>query len=183
MKILAQTEKSDIATVYLAETVKGKYIEFVESVQPPIPREKKWVLLISTLYGCPVSCAFCDCGYYYDGKLNKEDILSQIDFLVSKRYPDKKIPVEKFKIQFARIGEPALNNHVLEVLDTLAEIYEAPGLLPSISTIAPANTEDFFEELLIIKKTKYPTRFQMQFSIHTTDEIQRDKIIPVKKWG
>ena len=34
-----------------------------------------------------------------------------------------------------------------------------------------------------IKKGKYSKRFQLQFSIHTTDEKLRDKIIPVKKWG
>ena len=43
MKIIAKTGKENIAMVYIAEMDNGKHIEFVESVQPPIPREKKWV--------------------------------------------------------------------------------------------------------------------------------------------
>ena len=51
MRIIAKTGKENIAMVYIAEMDNGKLIEFVESVQPPIPREKKWVLIVSTLYG------------------------------------------------------------------------------------------------------------------------------------
>jgi 23S rRNA (adenine2503-C2)-methyltransferase len=124
----------------------------------------------------------CDAGGFYKGKLTKEEILEQILYLVNTRY-SKKVPVKKFKIQFARMGEPALNNEVLEVLKELPEILDAPGLLPSISTVAPIGTDDFFEELYEIKEKFYRSRFQLQFSIHSTDEKQRDKIIPIKKWN
>ena len=72
MRIIGKTGREDIALVYLAETKEGKLVEFVESVQPPIPRDEKWVLIVSTLYGCPVGCLFCDAGGWYDGKLSKE---------------------------------------------------------------------------------------------------------------
>lgn len=182
MKIIAKTGRDDIATVYIAEMRAGKRIEFVESVQPPLPREKKWVLIISSLFGCCVNCAFCDAGGDYQGKLSKEDLFNQIDFLVTNRYPDRIIPVEKFKIQFARMGEPALNMNVLDALSEFHDIYEAPGFIPSISTIAPANTDNFFENLLKIKKSIYKEKFQLQFSIHTTDQNFRNTLIPVKKW-
>ncbi len=182
MKILAKTGREDVATVYIAEFEDGKRVEFVESVQPPIPRGKKWVLIISSLFGCCVNCAFCDAGGNYRGKLSKQELLSQIDFLVKSRYPERKIPVEKFKIQFARMGEPALNMNVLDVLSEFHDIYEAPGFIPSISTIAPAGCDKFFENLLQIKKEIYKERFQLQFSIHTTDRNLRDSLIPVKKW-
>lgn len=182
MKILAKTGHNDIATVYIAELDKGKRIEFVESIQPPIPKEKKWVLIISCLFGCCVKCVFCDAGGNYQGKLSKEDLFKQIDFLITQKYPERKIPVEKFKIQFARMGEPALNPHVLEVLSEFHQRYDAPGFMPSISTIAPAGTDKFFENLLTIKRTIYKEKFQMQFSIHTTDQTYRDHLIPVKKW-
>ena len=65
MKVLAKTGKDDLAVVYIAKTNSGKLIEFVESLQPPIPREKKWVLIVSTLFGCPVACRLCDAGSYY----------------------------------------------------------------------------------------------------------------------
>ncbi len=183
MKIIAKTGNEDIAMVYIAEMENGKLIEFVESVQPNIPREKKWVLIVSTLYGCPVGCRFCDAGEYYHGKLSKNKILSQIDYLIVSRFPDRKVPVLKFKIQFARMGDPAFNQNVLDVLEEIPKRYDAPGLLPTISTIAPKGTDKFFDRLLKIKTKIYTNRFQLQFSIHTTDRKLRDWLIPVEKWS
>jgi 23S rRNA (adenine2503-C2)-methyltransferase len=183
MKVIASTGREDIAMVYIAELKQGKLVEFVEAVQPPIPRDKKWVLLVSTMYGCPVGCAMCDAGGFYHGKVSKEDIFAQIDYMVRKHYPDGIIPSQQFKIQFARMGEPSFNLEVLDVLEELPQRYDVPGFMPSISSIAPNGTETFFERLLEIKKRKYSGgNFQFQFSIHTTDEEVRDQIIPVKKW-
>ena len=188
MRILAKAGREDIAIIYIAEMgEKGRgegknLVEFVESVQPPIPREEKWVLIVSTLFGCPVGCAFCDAGRNYRGKLSREEILSQIDFLITNRFGERKVPVKKFKIQFARMGEPALNQAVLDVLSELPTLYDAPGLMPSLSTIAPKGTDRFFERLFEIKRDVYDGRFQLQFSIHTTDAKKRDELIPVKKW-
>ena len=183
MKIVAKTEKSDIATVYVAEMGNGKMVELVESLQPPIPRDKKWVLIVSTLYGCPVGCRFCDAGGFYQGKLFKDEIISQIDYLIKLRFPDRKVKVKKFKIQFSRMGEPSLNQNLLEVLRELPHLYDAPGLLPTLSTMAPQGTDKFFEELLEIKNQLYKENFQLQFSIHTTDDKLRNWLMPVKKWG
>jgi hypothetical protein len=81
------------------------------------------------------------------------------------------------------MGEPSLNPAVLDVLDELPDRYHAPGLMPSISTVAPAGAQRFFEQLIDIKQSKYSGgRFQFQFSLHTTDDSLRDEIIPVKKW-
>ena len=182
MRIIAKTGKEDLAIVYIAETNNGNLIEFVESLQPPIPREEKWILIVSTLFGCPVVCRFCDAGSFYKGKLSEDEIFSQIDFLVKQRFPNGTIPISKFKIQFARLGEPSFNHNVLNVLEKLPCLYEAPGLLPSLSTVAPCGTDMFFERLLEIKKSKYPLRFQFQFSLHSTEENKRDWLIPIKKW-
>lgn len=184
MKIVASTGTEEIARVYIADFGDGRLAEFVESVQPPLPRREKWVLIISTLFGCPVGCLMCDAGHAYRGKLSKAELFAQIDFLVKQRFPDGNIAVDKFKIQFARMGEPALNKAVLAVLDELPGRYTAPGLIASLSTVAPAGTESFFERLLDVKNSKYPDgRFQFQFSIHTTDENLRDKLVPMRKWS
>ncbi|UCD42513.1 MAG: radical SAM protein [Chloroflexota bacterium] len=184
MKVLASTGRDDVAMVYVVDMGDGRLIECVESVQPPIPREDKWVLLVSTMFGCPIGCSMCDAGGHYQGKPSKEQILAQIDFLVNKRYPDKVIPAKQFKIQFARMGEPTLNPNVLDVLDELPGRYTAPGLMPSLSTVAPKGSEEFFERLLQIKNANFSGgHFQFQFSIHTTDNSLRDQMIPVKKWS
>jgi 23S rRNA (adenine2503-C2)-methyltransferase len=184
MKVFAAAGRDDIATVYLAEFAPQRAIEFVESIQPPIPRHEKWILMVSTLFGCPVGCQICDAGGAYLGKLNKEEILIQIDYLVNKHYPNGIIPSKKFKIQFARMGEPAYNPAVIDVLEALPSRYNAPGLMPSLSTIAPHGTDRFFKRLKDVKDRFYSNgKFQFQYSIHTTDEKLRDQLIPVKKWN
>jgi 23S rRNA (adenine2503-C2)-methyltransferase len=184
MKVIASTGKEEIAIVYILELGGGKLVECVESLQPPHSRLDKWILLVSTLFGCPVGCAMCDAGGYYQGKPTAGEILAQIEFLVKQRFPDGVVPSRQFKIQFARMGEPALNPAVLDVLEALPGSFQAPGLMPSISTIAPVGREAFFERLLEIKRAHYPDgRFQFQFSLHTTDAQLRDQIIPVRKWS
>ena len=184
MRIVSTTGDPDIAVVYVAETENGELIEFVESIQPPKPRSEKWVLMVSTLYGCPVKCKICDAGGFYHGRVSADEILEQIDYMVDLRHSDRKVNTSQFKIQFARMGEPAFNPAVLDVLSQLPSRYDAPGLIPSISTIAPESTDAFFEELLNIKNDLYSDgKFQFQFSVHSTDEATRNELMPVKKWA
>jgi 23S rRNA (adenine2503-C2)-methyltransferase len=184
IKVHACAGDEAIAMVYIVETSRGNLVECVESVQPPLPREKKWVLLVSTMFGCPIGCLMCDAGGYYQGKPTKAEIFAQIDFLVEKRFPTRNIPCEQFKIQFARMGEPSLNLQVLDVLQELPRRYQAPGLMPSVSTVAPAGTDRFFNRLLEIKQENYSGgHFQFQISLHTTDLALRDRFIPAKKWS
>jgi len=181
MKVLYRCGREALAVVYLADFGGGRYLEFVEAVEPPKPRHEKWVLIVSSMFGCPVRCAFCDAGGDYRGRCSEEEIFEQIDYLVRLRFPELEVGVEKFKVQFARMGEPALNPAVLSVLRELPHRYFAPGLMPAVSTIAPWGSEDFFEELLKINHEIYRGRFQLQFSLHTTDAVLRDRLIPARK--
>jgi 23S rRNA (adenine2503-C2)-methyltransferase len=193
MKIIAEYGNDDIAKVYVArmreedpDSPDEHLVEFVESVQPPLPREKKWVLIVSSMFGCPIKCRMCDAGGGFSGRLSADEILAQIDHMVRRRFPDGRIPIPKFKIQFARMGEPTLNHSVLDAMKRLPEVYDAPGLNVSLSTVAPSTpvAESFFEGLVAVKDRCYPGgRFQLQFSIHTTDQVKRDELIPVKKWS
>ncbi len=183
MELLGKYGKEDLAILYIAKQ-EDKIVEFVESLQPPIPRKEKWVLVISTMYGCPVGCLMCDAGEYYHGNVPKEGMLEEIDYMVRARFPEGKIPIGKFKVQFARMGEPSLNKAVLEALKELPKIYDAPGLMPCISTIAPNGGEDFLNELISVKDEYYPNgNFQLQFSIHSTDENVRHKWITKNIWS
>jgi len=184
MKVFAVTSNPDLATVYMADMGDDRMIEFVEACQPPYGRDEHWILMVSTLFGCPVKCQMCDAGGHYRGKPTAEEILSQIDYMVDEWFPGRRIPSRKFKIQFARMGEPAFNLAVLDALEALPSRYDARGLMPSISTIAPHSTEEFFERLIDVKNRLYANgRFQFQFSIHTTDVELRNQMIPVKKWS
>lgn len=182
MKVISRTEHSDIATVYIAQNSAGRMVEFVESTQPPLTVNEKWVIIVSTLFGCPVDCSFCDAGGKYHGRLSMEEILFQIDYPVSRRFPGGFIDTQKFKIQFSRMGEPSFNPAVLDVLRILPERYRWNTFIPSLSTIAPKGTDLFFKELSDIRHSLYPFDFQLQFSIHSTSPEQRERWIPVKKW-
>ncbi len=186
MEVIARHGREDLAMLYVGKTGAGSLLEFVESVAPPTPREEKWVLIISTLKGCPVRCSMCDAGGNYQGPLSTAEILEQIDFMVTARYPNRIIPIPKFKVQFARMGEPTLNDAVFEVLQDLPQRYNAPGLMPCISTVLPRGRERFFKTLKNLKDSLYPNgRFQLQFSLHTTDSKRRRRLInyPVMDFG
>ncbi len=183
MKILKEIGSEEHAIVYLAEFNENKYVEFTESIQPPLKRKDKWVLIISSLFGCPIKCQFCDSSNYYYGKLTYQELLAQIEYPVLKRFPDRIIKTDKFKIQFARIGEPSFNLNVLDVVDNFDNLFVVENFIPSISTVAPQGQEIFFEKLIELKKRKFAKNFQLQFSIHSTDLEYRDWLIPVKKWS
>lgn len=182
MNIVASTGNKDIAMVYVVG-FDGHLVECVEAVQPPVTREEKWVVMISTLFGCPIGCKMCDAGGHYRGKLSMEEMAAQIEYLIATRFPEGHVPSQQFKIQLARMGEPALNPQVLDLLEVLPKRISAPGLMPSFSTVAPHGRDAFFDHLIEIKNTHYPQgRFQFQFSMHTTDETLRKELVPVRTW-
>ncbi len=183
LEVLHQQGNDRIATVHVAQLADGARIEMVESLQPPRRREDKWVLIVSTLKGCPVRCPICDAGGSYSGRLSMPEILAQIDYLVDRHFESRKVPVRHFKIQFARMGDPAFNDAVLDVLEELPGHLDAPGLMPCISTVAPAGRDAFFERLADIHARLYPGRFQMQFSLHTSDETTRHRLVPARTWS
>ena len=183
MQVIYKTGNNKLASVYIAQNEAGKLLEFVESVPPPYTLNQKWVLIISTLYGCPIKCKFCDAGNFYTGKPSKDEILFQIDHLIKNRFGGRKVPSKKFKIQFSRMGEPTFNPAVLEALRVIPTRYDAPGFYPSLSTIAPKGAEKFLNDLIDVKNEFYKEHFQFQFSIHSTDIEQRKWLIPVKTWS
>jgi 23S rRNA (adenine2503-C2)-methyltransferase len=183
MKVIAKTNDSDVATVYLLDMGKGRMVECVESRQPPFSKTEKWVIIVSVLYGCPIECPMCDAGGSYLGRLTAEEIWFQIEYMIRRHFPEKPLRVGKFKIQFARMGEPSLNPAVLDVLEALPDRIPSVNLIPCVSTIAPRGREPFFEKLRWIKQRYFSEgRFQLQFSVHATDSAIRDRLIPAAKW-
>lgn len=181
MRVLFSRGDDELARVFVAETEDGHRLELVDQTPPPLPRSERWVLLVSALMGCPVRCAMCDVGGHYEGKLTSEEILDQVDYLIRRRHPDGRVPVPALEVHFTRMGDPAFNEAVIDALCTLPRRYQAPGLTPCLSTIAPARTEAFFERLIEVKRALYSGgRFQLQLSLHTTDELVRRRLVPVK---
>ncbi|PIP83351.1 MAG: hypothetical protein CO113_19490 [Elusimicrobia bacterium CG_4_9_14_3_um_filter_62_55] len=163
-----------------------KRVEFVDTIEPGIPREEKWVLMVSTQFGCPIGCSFCDAGAVgFSGNLSAEQILAQIDSVLRSRPELDAGTHPKLKIHFARMGEPALNPEVLTAMERLGERLPSGGLMPSLSTVAPRSRKvrEFFDGLLRVKERRFRGgRLQLQFSLHGTTPEERDRIVPVPKW-
>jgi len=184
MKIISKNGDPNIAEVFVAQFRNDPQLlaELVDAKDPNLPRSDKWVIIVSTQFGCPVECLMCDSGGDYRGNLSAEEILAQIDYVVSLHPSGLANHCNKFKIQFARMGEPALNPAVPEVLRELPHRYDNPRLIPCLATTAPAMSSDWFEKLLKIKQTIYQGRtFQLQFSINATNETERDRLMPIPK--
>ncbi len=183
MDILHQQGRNDVAMVYLGTYGGDLMVEFVDSLGGAESRKDKWVVILSSLVGCPIKCKFCDAGIYYGGPLSTDEILAQLDHIVRIHAPSGNIDSKKFKVQFARMGEPALNDNVIEAITRIPEIYNVKNYMPCISTVAPGGREEWFESVLELNHHIFKGNFQMQFSVHSTSEDYRDFLIPSKKWS
>lgn len=186
MEIVSKTGDPDLAEVYVAKFRERDELlaEFVDVRDPALPMDEKWVIIISTQFGCPIACPMCDSGGDYRGDITADEMFAQIDHVISQHDPGRLAMTKKFKIQFARMGDPALNPAVLDVLEELPKRYDAPGLIPCIATIAPAQSRGWFDKLIEIRHSVYRGRpFQLQLSINSTDENLRDLLMPVPKMG
>jgi 23S rRNA (adenine2503-C2)-methyltransferase len=134
------------------------------------------VIIISTQLGCPVNCLMCDAGGGFRGNLSSAEMLGQIKAVVTENGLDPNA-CAKFKVQFARMGEPALNPQVITALRDLSGLYS--GVIPCIATIGPKDSSRWFAELLIVRDLFRD--FQLQFSVNSTDETLRNVIMPYPK--
>jgi 23S rRNA (adenine2503-C2)-methyltransferase len=179
MNILQVTGKPELARVYVASLRNDptNLVEFVDACSPVLgDRLKKWVIIISSQLGCPVNCLMCDAGGGFKYNLSAVEMLGQVKAVIDKNGLDPN-SCAKFKVQFARMGEPALNHQVMTALRNLSGLY--PGVIPCIATIGPRDCGRWLSELLIVRDLFHD--FQLQFSINSTDEALRDVIMPYPK--
>ena len=149
----------------VAETVLYRYDSF----------EKRTVICCSTMSGCPVGCTFCGTGKKFVRNLTADEIVQQIvDVIRDKQINTDK--VEKFQIMFMSMGEPMLNwNEVEKAIIQLNCIYPNAQLL--LSTIGVDNDEVFGR---MIKISKEINKVGLQFSIHKSNDNDRNLLIPYK---
>lgn len=152
-----------------------------------MPLSEKWVVTISTQYGCLSNCTFCDVpNVKYAGNATVEDMYMQLKNAISL-FPKVKY-TERLNLHFARMGEPSYNDHVLTFAKTIynnkRQIQDDTGL--SIETIHPVLTsmmpkkhkrlKDVMMDWADIKNNLYNGQCGLQWSINSTDEQQRNEM-------
>lgn len=179
LEILSESGIEDVATVFCARFRRDdRYaIELVDGLETGIPREQKWIVNVSTQFGCPVGCSFCDAGGQYSGNLKTGEIVDQVKFVMA-RHPELVAVCSKLKVHLARIGEPSLNDNVIEAIREIRSLTDNPGLWCCLPTVVPRNRQRWFTSLTAVKNDCFPGHFQLQFSLNTTDEAVRRKMIP-----
>lgn len=164
-----------IAEVYKFTGSKGDFEGVISR-----PQQGKIVFILSTLYGCPVRCPICDAAGDYNGPLSVMELTEQFEYLFNQALNVNNY--KKLKVQFSRMGEPAYNRNVIDAAYVILNKYPYLNPVISISSIVPAHCDRFFTELgdMLFKFGNRFT-FQIQFSIHSTDNAQRKRMIPTQK--
>ena len=184
MKVVESAGCPDVAQVFVLQMRDEPWtrIECVGALDPALGREDKMVFVVSSQLGCPVGCAMCDAGTWFAGTLTAGEIEAQIRHLLASWGGSDAARCRKLKVQFARMGEPSLNPAVLDVIARLPSILPTPHVIPCVATTAPRAAAAWFEDLLVLRRAFGPDSFQVQFSVQSTDEAARDRMMPVAKW-
>ena len=151
-----------------------------------LPLQEKWVITLSTQYGCSMHCTFCDVpNIPYSGNVSFPDLKKQF-YSAIDAFPDIHY-TDRLNVHFARMGEPIFNQDVFKFSTWLADskqiIQDRTGLRievihPVLTTMCPnhVNTEPRILEWGMIKNTLFNGQAGLQLSINSTNDRQRNEL-------
>lgn len=186
--------KGELETLSIGDYGKSKnvkadflgYTKVIEGVPNTecMPLSEKWVITLSTQYGCPMKCTFCDVpNLKFKGNASLKDLKEQF-YKAIGLFPNVNY-TERLNVHFARMGEPIFNDNVFEFARWLYKeknaIYANSGLRievvhPVLTTSLPKAYTKLEERILQwcdIKNNLYNGQAGLQFSINSTNEKQR----------
>lgn len=134
-------------------------------------RKDRWMIGVSCMSGCPVHCKFCATGQLKKCRnLTAEEIVEQVEFILSK-HPEYKFG-ESFenKINYTRMGDPFLNiENIRKAIKFIDSKYS--NIHHFISTIGVKDS-DF---------SWIKDNITLQISLHSLDNVHRHVLIPFPK--
>lgn len=143
--------------------------------------KEKWVITISSQYGCSMDCTFCDVPLVKKGlNATEKDLIDQVSMAISL-HPEIEF-TERLNLHYARMGEPTFNHNVLTATIKLKEMLKDQkkwGFHPVVSTMLPKNNKklyDFIWEWINIKNNILNGEAGLQLSINSTCDKARDKM-------
>jgi 23S rRNA (adenine2503-C2)-methyltransferase len=146
---------------------------------PMMPLEDKWVITISTQYGCSMGCSFCDVPKVGPGKNAtlgdmQHEIIEGLGLHPEVTY------TKRLNVHYARMGEPTWNPAVLDHAKWMKDHIDPEYRVhPVVSTMMPKRNEwlkTFIHTWMRIKNRVYRGNAGLQLSINSTDEAERDQM-------
>lgn len=148
--------------------------------QNMLPLSEKWVITISTQYGCSMGCKFCDVPKVGKGvNATYDDLKNQI--ITGLSLHPEVTSTKRLNVHYARMGEPTWNTEVLDFTRNMRkELYPYIGrslIHPVISTMLPKGNKilnEYLNEWMDIKNDNFRGDAGLQFSINSTSDIERE---------
>jgi len=134
-------------------------------------RAERFMIGVSVSSGCPVRCKFCATGKLKRFRnLTAQEIVDQVDFILSKHPELDPNDSQEFKINYTRMGDAFLNiENVKEAIGMITSRY--PNTHHYISTIGVRGSDFNWVK----------GNITLQLSLHSLDEERRNDLIPFKR--
>ena len=188
-------EKGELETLSIGDygkqyNVKADFLGYSKPIsgvenRACLPLSEKWVVTLSTQYGCTMKCNFCDVpNVRFKGNVSEAGLVGQL-YSAIKLFPHCKY-TERLNIHFARMGDPIFNEAVFSFSERLFEdkklLQEELGLRvetlhPVLTTSMPRGFSPLVQRLsrwVDIKNEIYNGQAGLQLSINSTDDKQRE---------
>ena len=154
------------------------YTDDIEGVEHTdlLPLTEKWVVTVSSQYGCAMNCKFCDAPKAGNGRnATLGDLQGQL--LTGLQVHPEITSTKRLNVHIARMGEPAWNPNVLDFAKWMKDHIDPEYTVhPVVSTMMPANNEwlkTFVHTWMRIKNRVYGGNAGLQLSINSTSEEER----------
>lgn len=146
--------------------------------RPLMSLTNKWVITISTQYGCSMKCNYCDANKVGPGRnATIDDLRNQV--IAAMDIHPKIRRSNRLNLHFARMGEPTFNPNILMVTPMLADELEPADwhLHPVVSTMMPKDNSNLegFIQAWIDQKRRLDGNAGLQISVNTTEEEAREE--------
>lgn len=192
-----QLETLSIGDYGKSKNIKADFLGFTKEVNgvpngPCVPLSEKWVITLSTQYGCPQKCVFCSVpNIKFQGNASFDDLKRQL-YSALKIFPENTY-TDRLNLHYARMGEPAFNSKnvfaftkwlILEKRTFQKETGVRVEVLHPVFTTSLPNyhikLQSVIQEWCQIKNDLYHGQAGLQFSINSTDDYQRSSMFQGK---
>ena len=140
-----------------------------------IPSKKRLTACISSQVGCSLSCTFCATGTLkLERNLNYAEIYDQIFILNEEALLNFGKPLSN--IVYMGMGEPLLNYENLLKSIELVSSKNGLSMSPKRITVSTAGIAKMIKKL-----ADDEVRFNLAISLHSSDDVKREEIMPINK--